>query len=342
MTELTGQNLLRMINRITDFLPRLRQYLKLICVVEQLIVDYLVYYPISSIIDSKDDEIFIPLLIKDSKLVKYHFEQQIKVYTFKFFLSRLLSKDSKVKLQVFEMLDARSLENIYIYIQKHHNNPYPCTPYSSGKWCGVTLLIPKNPVFDFLIKFLMCTKSNILTTLCVAHDYNPTNELNWGHSDGFNNFWHFKIWILQFFYDICCYLLQRTHHVFPKLHNDENEDCYPWDSNNKLDHSYFFDIKWEEENEPFNYFVGFYKRASESPSHDYNRRYNHYYIEIKNVLGKRKYYRGSMVGINPVSSIIYYLLSKKDAELTEEYPYIPPQVFRRILIQKIYLIHDWN
>ena len=334
------------IDRLTKVLPLIRQCLTPIFIddLQQLIINYLLHYPLSHVVQCKEDETFIPRLIKDTEFSRYRHYKDRKLNYFKHFVSLILTTQGW-KFQVLEMYQDKPPDV--------GDKNYPCTPYQNGKWHGFKFLIPKTPVFDFFTKFLICPIEDILTMLNfnvgdnLSNDYiqklNPCNEMFWGYYDARDNFWHFKIWIVHFFYDICCYLLNPATYILPTLESAEEdlENSYPMTSNSELDHSYSFPIQFE--NEICNYFVGFYKRGAIESFEDYNRQYNHYFIEIKSVRTKKlKYCRGSMVGINPASAMIFYLISRRDSQLSVEYPYIPPDIFRHILLQKLYLIYDWN
>ena len=56
----------------------------------------------------------------------------------------------------------------------------------------------------------------------------------------------------------------------------------------------------------------------------YNARYCHYYIDIRDFGFPKRveiiYHRDSMVGRNPITSIVFFLLSITDAQLEKDYP----------------------
>lgn len=351
---LTSLEIAARINSIVIKLPSLRIYLGsiFIDIVEQLIVNYLVPYPIGTITASKDNG---GLFIKDMELYQFlHDNDAPKIFKFKFFYTNLYNKKAQCIFQIFEMYDDCGKPLFY-------QDLYHCQPVTyNNKWHGVKFIIPKKPLFDFLTRFLTCdTNEGVLSILsCVPtkpaeyyifKKFNPTNEMYWGYHDADDNFWHFKKWILHFLFDITNFLLQSNYR-FSELKESltydsefDGEYHYPWTSNNVLYQSCTFPITWEN-NEICNYFIGFYKRPDiQLPKlNTYNDNYNHYYIKIENSSGKLKYIRGSMVGINPVSAWIFFTLSRQDEELYLEYPFISPYAFRRLLLQNICLIHDWN
>jgi hypothetical protein len=353
--------------------------------------------------------------------------------------------ENESKFQIVEICDTIGCLTRCDPITINNNN-------NKKKWWQSKFLIPNNSFFRILTQFLSLQNYDQCFPLLsfnshIQKKFNPNNEIAWGSSDGQNNIWHFKRWVIQFFSYISFYFfshkeelmyelndklkemkwlkktIQNTNryklelakteklidiienqHIFSSflssftlptttkknnidprkkyykyrkldsfhdivdddgvsnIYQVSEKNMYPWKSNDLLDQQYEFSIKWRDYNSGMIYDTCLYKfcifkrrRTQQSQSilmeyneHRYNLRYRHFYISIKDNQDNKKYYyhRGSIIALNPITSLIFYWLSLDDQKLQKEIDnaniHILSYNFRRLLLQRITMIIDWN
>lgn len=252
----------------------------------------------------------------------------------------------------------------------------------SQMWHTQYLLLPRNMFIDYLLRFVNTKNRTLLsvysdffsnegkysgniieidekdeTELKELKNFNSHDSLNFNVDFFPQSTWHWKRYILCLFFDLTNYFLFPTNSNFPVLdsHHLDSTDCYPW-IDWELNKSFTFPILWESlENQvqhasPHLYLLNLYKSTSSNAA--YVKRSFHYYVSIKNSETSKinevkeesnlRYYRGSIVSHNPISAIIFFLLTRTDDKLTHFFPSLPAHVFRRLLLQHIYIVHDWN
>lgn len=135
------------------------------------------------------------------------------------------------------------------------------------------------------------------------------------------------------------------------LNLNEDSKSYPWGKPGRyiMDKHYSLSIKWKDyesgviyNNCIFNLYL--YKLNDSNKNAFENFTYNaeckHFSISILHD-GKIYYNRGSVIGLNPITSIIFYLITRTDEQLKTYCP-IAPEDFRRIILQRITMVIDWN
>lgn len=372
-------------------IPRIRECLSLYFHDEMnMILEYFVHYPICNIKTISNDCRFISKKIIDHEIIKYFYDERQKSITFKFYLKHVLSIN-KYEFQILHMTDDygnmpvmdisefRNSRDSFGFIYQFKPKPInlDTIPKIIKRFeydidivhhdCGHEhkFIIPKDDIFNYLIKFLTCSKDELKSMLLVKidmisdndrHDlYRTTRDnLMWyGIHDSRGCCWHFKLWIIEFLNEISVYLSYKEYKkdlpidkdlevyylpVESKYYKkwDDFEVCYPWEGWDLLDHSYTFAITYQ--GKPRKYHFAIYNSTDKPTSKVY-----HYYIDIRNFKPNKEvlYYRGGIVGKNPVISIIFFLVSRTDEWLDKYYPYIGAEIFRCILLQHIHHINDW-
>lgn len=275
-------------------------------------------------------------------------------------------------LHMFGSVNYRHDEKDRLFMKEE--SIYPCKLMCRDELFGLKFLIPKNLIFDYFIKFLQWDGKNISKNqihnnkfkligknfMKYVHKFNPFNHSCWGNAD--IGLWHFKVWIIHFLFDITNHFLFTTDeykqpepdNILEDIKETEksNEIPYPWPGYYLLDHSFSFPIQWERET--CEYFIGVYRDEKfqineKKNKKSHSQQFIHYYIQITNNAKQKplwealRYIRGSIVPVNPVSTLIFFLLTRNDDELMKLLgSSIPIALFRRLLIQRITLIHDWN
>lgn len=363
-------------------IPQIREYLSRYFLHESnIILEYLVHFPICNIKTISNDPKFISKTIIDHQLCKYFYDKRQEPVTFKFDLKHV-SLHKNYEFQILHMMDnyavfpeslfekgidvynffGGKLAFIYQFKPKPINLDTIPKIITRSKYdvhvvlheCGHEhkFLIPRDDIFNVFIKFLTSSKEELKSTLFKKDDDFYSNSMYYGKTNYKSSYWRFKLWIIEFLNDISVFLLYKMYkkdlpicddlveYYLPAdsrhyINWDNFKPTHPWRSCGVLDRSYSFTIIYQ--GKPRKYYFAIYNIDN------LKSKVYYYYVDIRNFEPNKEvlYHRGSTIGKNPITFIVFFLLSRTDEWLNAKYPYIGAEVFRCILLQHIHHIHDW-